>query len=105
MSSIVSLGLTPHLFVRGADAAVRFYGTAFGATELFRNALPDGRVLFIELAVGPGRLLISEETPSLGALAPESIGGTPVLLLLGLDDPEEAAPGGGARGGEGGDPG
>ncbi len=91
MSPIISLGLTPHLFVRGADAAVRFYATAFGAKELFRNALPDGRVIFIELAVGPGRLLISEETPSLGALAPESIGGTPVLLLLELDDPDEAA--------------
>jgi PhnB protein len=44
-----------------------------------------------ELAVGQGRLLISEETPSLGALAPESIGGTSVRLLLELDDPDEAA--------------
>jgi PhnB protein len=56
--------LTPHIFVRGADAAVRFYREAFAAEELFRNTLPDGRVLFIELALGPGRLLISEETPA-----------------------------------------
>src|SRR2546428_4138296 len=99
MSSIVSLGLTPHLFVRGADVAVRFYATAFGATEVFRNALPDGRVLFIELAVGPGRLLIGEETPSLGALAPLSIGGRAVRPLLPPGEADRAGPpGDGPRG-------
>jgi len=33
------------LFVRDADHAVAFYRTAFGAAELLRNSLPDGRVL------------------------------------------------------------
>ena len=50
-----------------------FYRNAFGAAELLRNSLPDGRVLFVELAVGPARPLVSEETPSLGALAPSTI--------------------------------
>ena len=58
--------LTPHLFVRDADGAVAFYRRAFGAAELLRARLPDGRVLFVELAVGGGRLLLSEETPTLG---------------------------------------
>jgi len=84
-------GLTPHLFVRVADGAVAFYRTAFGAAELFRNRLPDGRVLFVELAVGPARLLVSEETPTLNALAPPTIGGTPVLLHLEVEDPDEVA--------------
>lgn len=84
-------GLTPHVFVRGADDAVRFYRRAFAAEEIFRQTLPDGRVLFIEVAVGPGRLLISEETPSLNALAPPSIGGSPVLLLLEVDDVDQLA--------------
>jgi uncharacterized glyoxalase superfamily protein PhnB len=78
--------LTPHVFVRDADAAVAFYRDAFGAAELLRTTLPDGRVLFVELALGDGRLLVSEETPSLGALAPPTIGGSPVLLTLQLDD-------------------
>jgi PhnB protein len=82
------LGLTPHLFVRDADAAAAFYRRAFGAAELLRTSLPDGRVLFVELAVGAGRLLLSEETPSLNALAPPTIGGSPVLLLLEVDDPD-----------------
>jgi PhnB protein len=83
--------LTPHLFVRDADAAVGFYRAAFGAAELLRTRLPDGRVLFVELAVGDARLLLSEETPSLGALAPPTIGGSPVLLLLEVDDPDVIA--------------
>ena len=83
-------GLTPHLFVRDADGAVAFYRGAFGAAELLRTRLPDGRVLFVELAMGDGRLLLSEETPSLNALAPPTIGGSPVLLLLEVDDPDAA---------------
>jgi uncharacterized glyoxalase superfamily protein PhnB len=82
-------GLTPHLFVPDADAALAFYEAAFGARELFRNRLPDGRVLFIELALGPERLLLSEEVPSLNALAPHTIGGTAALLLLETDDVDE----------------
>jgi uncharacterized glyoxalase superfamily protein PhnB len=84
-------GLTPHLFVRDADGAVAFYRSALGAAELLRTRLPDGRVLFVELALGDGRLLLSEETPSLNALAPPTIGGSPVLLLLEVDDPDAAA--------------
>jgi PhnB protein len=79
-------GLTPHLFVRDTDAAVTFYRRAFAAAELLRNRLPDGRVLFVELAVGPARLLLSEETPSLGALASPIIGGSPVLLHVEVED-------------------
>jgi PhnB protein len=85
------IGLTPHLFVRDADGAVAFYRRVFGAAELLRNSLPDGRVLFVELAVGPTRLLVSEETPTLGALAPPTIGGSPVLLHVEVQDVDAVA--------------
>jgi PhnB protein len=91
MTSQRPRGLTPHLFVRDTDAAVSFYRAAFGAAELLRNTLPDGRVLFVELAVGPARLLLSEETPSLNALAPPTLGGSPVLLHVEVEDPDEVA--------------
>ena len=80
------LGLGTHLFVNDAEAAVTFYGAAFGAAELIRHRLPDGRVLFVELAVGPDKLLLSEEIRELNALSPTALGGSPVLLLLELDD-------------------
>jgi uncharacterized glyoxalase superfamily protein PhnB len=91
MTSQRPIGLTPHLFVRNTDGAVAFYRNAFGAAELLRNRLPDGRVLFVELAVGPARLLLSEETPTLGALAPPTIGGSPVLLHLEVEEPDATA--------------
>jgi PhnB protein len=80
------LGLGTHIFVPNADAAVAFYTEAFGAAELIRHRLPDGRVLFVELAVGPDKLLLSEEIAELNALAPSTLGGSPVMLLLELDD-------------------
>ena len=61
------LGLGTHIFVSDADAAVAFYSEAFGAAELIRHCLPDGRVLFVELAVGPDKLLLSEEIKELNA--------------------------------------
>jgi uncharacterized glyoxalase superfamily protein PhnB len=81
--------LTPHLFVADVEAAVSFYRKAFAAVELFRNTLPDGTVLFVELAVGDARLLASEEVVALNALAPTTIGGSPVLLLLETDDVDD----------------
>ena len=42
--------LVPHIYVSGAADAIRFYTRAFGATELFRIAHPDGRILHGEPA-------------------------------------------------------
>ncbi|GAA3574140.1 VOC family protein [Nonomuraea rosea] len=75
----------------GAEAAVAFYRQGLGAVEVFRNTLPDGVILFVELQLGSGRLLVSEETPTLGALAPPTLGGSPVLILLEVDDPDAVA--------------
>lgn len=86
MSPPQPTGLNPHIFVTDADAAVEFYTSAFGAVELVRNTMPDGTVIFIELAVGPDKLLISEENGELGALSPTTLGGSPVLLTLELED-------------------
>ncbi len=91
MSDLPPVAVTPHLFVLDTDAAVGFYVRAFGAVELFRNTIPDGTVLFVELALGQGRVLISEETPSLNALAPPTIGGSPVMLMVEVDDVDTVA--------------
>lgn len=85
------VSLTPHLFVHDARAAVAFYEEVFGGHEILRQAMPDGTLLFSEIALGDARLLLSEETPSLGALAPPTIGGSPVLLTIAVDDPDATA--------------
>lgn len=89
MNASHARGLVPHLFVEDIHHATAFYQEAFGAVELLRNTLADGTVLFIELAMGEARLLISQETPQLNALSPTTIGGTPILLTLETDDPDD----------------
>ena len=86
-----AIGLVPHLFVKDVPAALRFYRGAFGAAELFRNVLPSGAVLFVELALGDVRLLISEELPQLDAIAPNTQDTVPMLLVLETGDPDELA--------------
>jgi PhnB protein len=91
MSEQRPVAVTPHLFVRNAGEAVSFYLRAFGAVELFRNTFPDGTIGFVELALGNGRVLISEETPSLNALAPPTIGGSPVMLMIEVNNADALA--------------
>ncbi|GAA1694373.1 VOC family protein [Fodinicola feengrottensis] len=79
-------GVTPHLVVRSVAEAVAFYQRAFGADELQRQSGPDGRIWHCELLVAGGRLLLVEEFPDMGMLAPESIGGTPVMLHIFVTD-------------------
>jgi uncharacterized glyoxalase superfamily protein PhnB len=84
------LGLATHVFVPDADAAIAFYREAFGASELVRHHLPDGRALFVELAFGPDKLVLSQEIAELGATGPATADSR-VLLLLELDDVDAAA--------------
>lgn len=90
MSGNRAVSLTAHLFVRDAAQAVVFYRAAFGAAEIFRQTADDGHIGFSELAIGHCRLLLSDETPDLGALAPETVGGSPVLLTLAVTNPDLA---------------
>lgn len=80
------MAITPHIVVRGADSAAAFYRDAFGAEEVSRIPTPDGRLMSVELRLGDGSLHLADEFPELGVLAPPSIGGTPVVLALEVDD-------------------
>lgn len=79
-------GVTPHLIVDGAAAAIDFYGAAFGADELTRQAGPDGRIWHAELLIAGGRLILMDEFPDMDARAPTTLGGTPVMLHLYVPD-------------------
>jgi PhnB protein len=72
----------------GAEAAAAFYQEAFGATEISRIPTPDGRLMSVELRVGSSSLHLADEFPEMGVLAPPSVGGTPVVLQLAVDDAE-----------------
>jgi PhnB protein len=82
------MSITPHIVVQGAGRAAAFYRDAFGAEELGRIPVPDGRLMSVQLRIGGGRLHLADEFPEMGVLAPPSIGGTAVVLALDTADAE-----------------
>ncbi|SFW36933.1 VOC family protein [Nitrosovibrio sp. Nv17] len=79
--------LTPYLAIEGASRAIEFYRQAFGATELFRFATPDGRIGHAELAIGDSRIMLSDGCSGEGGLAHPRFGAAvPVGLYLYVDD-------------------
>ncbi|ROH93726.1 VOC family protein [Stagnimonas aquatica] len=78
-------GATPYLTVRGADRAIEFYKTAFGATEVACLA-PGGRVMHAELRVGAAPFMLTEEMPERGALSPQTLGGSASAAVVFVED-------------------
>ena len=78
--------ITPYLVVKGGARAIEFYRRAFGATELMRMAQPDGRIGHAELRIGDSVLMLADEHPEIGARSPQTIGGSPVSILLYVPD-------------------
>jgi PhnB protein len=78
--------VTPYLVVDGGAKAIEFYKRAFGAEELMRLDAPGGKVGHAELKIGDSRIMLADEFPQMGAKGPKSIGGSPVHLLLYVND-------------------
>jgi PhnB protein len=80
------MSITPHIVVQGAERAVAFYRDAFGAEEIDRIPVPDGRLMSVRLRIGGDLLHLADEFPEMGVLAPPSVGGTAVILALDVAD-------------------
>lgn len=82
--------ITSYLAVADARAAVEFYVAAFGAVRRDEPiVMPDGRIGHVEVAVGDSVLMLADEYPELGLLAPVTRGGTTQTLQLAVADPDE----------------
>ncbi len=77
---------TPYLIIKDAASAIEFYKKAFGATELMRMADPSGKVRHAEIKIGNSPIMIADEFPEIGARSPQSLGGSPVSILLYVED-------------------
>jgi uncharacterized glyoxalase superfamily protein PhnB len=77
----------PRLVVEGADDAMAFYGTAFGA-EVTERYADGGRVQHALLVAGPARFAVKDAGD--GDPAPGA-GGLPVIMALYVDDPDAVA--------------
>ena len=77
---------TPYLIIKGAAQAIEFYKKVFGATEVMRFPMADGRVGHAEIKIGDSFLMMADEFPEMGYVSPKTLGGTPVSIMLYVDD-------------------
>ncbi len=79
--------IAPLLNVRRGAAAIDFYKTAFGATELFRVTSEGGDVV-ARLSIEGAEFWLADESPSHDNFSPETTNGSTVRMILTVDDPD-----------------
>ena len=82
--------LQPYIIVSNAAEAMRFYARAFGATERMCMKSPEGKVIHAELQFGDSVLMLADEHPEIGACAPPHFGGSPVNLMIYVENCDAA---------------
>ncbi len=78
--------ITPYLYIDGAAAALDFYCTVLGGTERMRMPGPDDKIGHAEVAFGDSVVMLADEFPDMGALGPKTVGGTPMTVMLYVED-------------------
>ena len=79
----------PYLCVKGADQALEFYKRAFGAVEIMRMPAPNAKVGHAEIKIGDSHIMIADEFPDLGFRSPKALGGSPVGILLYVENADK----------------
>jgi PhnB protein len=77
---------TPYLFLKGAAQAIDFYKKAFGAEELMRMGAPGGTIGHAEIKIGDSIIMLSDESPEMGARSAATLGGCTSAILLYVED-------------------
>src|SRR5256885_11253425 len=78
--------VTPYLAIKNGVKALEFYKKAFGATEILKLIMPDGRLGHAEIRLGDSIIMISDEFPEYGGKSPQTLGGTAVNIHLYVED-------------------
>lgn len=78
--------VVPYLAVAGAARAVDWYTAVFDGREITRYTGDDGRIGHAELDLGGSSIYLSDEYPDVGAIAPATLGGTAVSLVVSVPD-------------------
>ena len=78
--------VTPYLILDNAMGALEFYKKAFGAVEEVRMPAPGGRIGHAEIRIGDSVIMLADESPGMGARSARTLGGSPISLLVYVDD-------------------
>jgi PhnB protein len=87
----MNAAFSPRLVVRRADAALEFYQRAFDAVVTERLADEEGTVVRAAFTIGAQTIVLTEERREWNHVSPESLGGSPVILDLVVDDVDAVA--------------
>lgn len=84
--------ITPYISVHDGAAAIEFYKKAFDAKEVLRIPGPEGKGIGHAdlLLFGRMHLMLADEYPEMGFRAPRTIGGSPVMLSVYVEDVDAA---------------
>ena len=80
--------ITPYLAVRDAAEAIDWYKQVLSASEVMRHE-DGGKIAHAEIKIGEAIIMLSDEWPEGGHLAP-SADGSPVSLMLYVEDVDSA---------------
>ncbi|MGS2804958.1 VOC family protein [Nocardia sp. MW-W600-9] len=87
----MNVQLIPKLLVSDADAAITYYTQALHAQVELRVADDTGVVNHAELALDSVTFALAQSVPEWGWNDPDSMGGSPVLIVLTVPDPDSTA--------------
>jgi PhnB protein len=78
--------VTPYLIVDGAARALDFYKRAFDAKELMRIPSPGDKIGHAEIKIGDSVIMLADEHPEMDARSPGHFGGSPISLMIYVED-------------------
>lgn len=82
--------VTPYLICKNARQAIEFYQKAFNAEVKLILDMPGGGVAHGEILIGNSHVMLADEQPEMNFSSPQSIGGSPVSLMVYLEDVDKA---------------
>ena len=82
--------VAPHLVCAGAAEAIESYKKAFGAEEMMRLPMPNGKLGHAMLRIGDSPIMLADEFPEWDSPAPTTLKGTPVTIHLSVPDVDQA---------------
>jgi PhnB protein len=78
--------ITPYLIIRGAKKAMEFYSKAFGAQEVFKMEDEKGTIGHAEMRIGSSIFMLADEKPNMPHKSPATLGGSPISIMLYVED-------------------
>jgi PhnB protein len=78
--------LQPYLIFPDTAKAIAFYVAAFGGREKMRMQDGKGRIVHAEVVLGDSVAMMADEHPEIGAYSAEHYKGSPISLMLYVED-------------------